>query len=116
MAALTHDVPRDAVLQAIGKLIDNLVNLKDESGEFLLRLADGRIIDTKGWNDWEWTHGIGLYGLYKYHTLTSSPLTLKIIQDWFANRFAAGGTTKNINTMAAFLTLAYVYEETGEKT
>ena len=42
-------------------LIRNLVDIKDESGEFLLRLADGRIIDTKGWNDWEWTHGIGLY-------------------------------------------------------
>lgn len=41
-------------------LIDNLVNIKDESGKFLLRLPDGRVIDTKGWNDWEWTHGIGM--------------------------------------------------------
>jgi unsaturated rhamnogalacturonyl hydrolase len=36
-------------------LIDNLVDIKDQSGAFLLRLADGRVIDTKGWNDWEWT-------------------------------------------------------------
>jgi len=66
LAALSHDVPRGAVTTAIGRLIDNLVNLKDETGEFLLRLDDGRIIDTKGWNDWEWTHGIGLFGLYRY--------------------------------------------------
>ena len=48
-------------------LIRNLVEIKDTSGEFLLRLPDGRVIDTKGWNDWEWTHGVGLYGIYKYY-------------------------------------------------
>jgi unsaturated rhamnogalacturonyl hydrolase len=36
-------------------LIDNLVNIKDEDGKFLLKLSDGRVIDTKGWNDWEWS-------------------------------------------------------------
>ena len=116
MPTTFSDVTSASVHDAIALLTDNLVNIKDTTGEFLMTLPDGRIIDTKGWNDWEWTHGVGLYGLYKYQNLTSSPSTLKIIQDWFANRFAAGGTTKNINTMAAFLTLAYLYEETGEKT
>ncbi|XMA16036.1 hypothetical protein WAI453_008827 [Rhynchosporium graminicola] len=116
MPTTVSDITATSVHDAIALLTHNLVNITDTTGEFLMTLPDGRIIDTKGWNDWEWTHGIGLYGLYKYHTLTSSPLTLKIIQDWFSNRFSAGGTTKNINTMAAFLTLAYVYEETGEKT
>jgi unsaturated rhamnogalacturonyl hydrolase len=41
--------------KTIELLIHNLVNIKDESGKFLLRLPDGRIIDTKGWNDWEWS-------------------------------------------------------------
>ncbi|KAK0121505.1 hypothetical protein ONS95_009798 [Cadophora gregata] len=116
MPTTFSDITSASVHDAIALLTDNLVNIKDTTGEFLMTLPDGRIIDTKGWNDWEWTHGVGLYGLYKYQNLTSSPSTLKIIQDWFANRFAAGGTTKNINTMAAFLTLAYLYEETGEKT
>ncbi|KAK5238442.1 hypothetical protein LTR47_000185 [Exophiala xenobiotica] len=98
----------------IDQLINNLINIKDETGHFLLKLPDGRIIDTKGWNDWEWTHGIGLYGLYQYHVLTSSPFALKVVQDWFSARLAEG-TTKNINTMAALLTLAYLYEQTGEK-
>jgi len=98
----------------IDRLISNLINIKDETGHFLLKLPDGRIIDTKGWNDWEWTHGIGLYGVYRYHELTSSPFALKVVQDWFSARLAEG-TTKNINTMAALLTLAYLYEQTGEK-
>ncbi|KAI9368652.1 Six-hairpin glycosidase-like protein [Aspergillus egyptiacus] len=102
--------------ETINRLITNLVNIKDTTGKFLLRLDDGRVIDTKSWAGWEWTHGIGLYGIYKYYELTADPKLLAIIEDWFAARFAAGGTTKNINTMAVFLTLAYVYEETGNKT
>lgn len=101
--------------QKIELLIHNLVNIKDETGRFLLKLDDGRIIDTKGWNDWEWTHGIGLYGLYQYHTSSGSPNSLEIIQDWFQNQLALG-TTKNINTMSPFLTLAYLYGKTGEQT
>ncbi|KIM96045.1 glycoside hydrolase family 105 protein [Oidiodendron maius Zn] len=104
------------IQRSIKLLINNLVNITDTTGEFLLTLPDGRVIDTKGWNDWEWTHGIGLYGLYKYHTLTNDMSSLQIIEDWFRDRFAAGGTTKNINTMAAFLTLAYLYEKTGNQT
>ena len=38
-----------------------------------------------------------------------------IIDSWFADRLAEG-TTKNVNTMAPFLTLAYRYEETGDRT
>lgn len=62
-----------------------------------------------------WTHGIGLYGLWQYYELHGSPEVLKIIQDWFSEQLESG-TTKNINTMAVFLTLANVYEKTGEHT
>ncbi|KAL1978386.1 hypothetical protein VTN31DRAFT_1245 [Thermomyces dupontii] len=104
------------VHNAIQRLIDNLINIKDETGKFLLHLPDGRIIDTKSWNGWEWTHGIGLYGIWKYYEITGESRYLQIIEDWFAARFAESGTTKNINTMAVFLTLAYVYEKTGNPT
>lgn len=44
---------RSETLDVIRRVIDCLVNIKDETGEFLMPLEDGRIIDTKGWNDWE---------------------------------------------------------------
>ncbi|KAL2105001.1 hypothetical protein VUR80DRAFT_9182 [Thermomyces stellatus] len=97
-------------------LIRELVNIKDKTGEFLLKLDDGRIIDTKGWNDWEWTHGIGLYGIWKYYEMTGEAEYLDIIESWFRDRFAEGHKGKNINTMAVFLTLAYVYEKTRNQT
>ncbi|CAE6444105.1 unnamed protein product [Rhizoctonia solani] len=93
----------------IHKLIDSLVNIKDETGEFLLKLDDGRVIDTKGWNDWEWTHGVGLYGLLKLHEITGDESALKIALKWFSDRLPVG-TTKNVNTMAPFLTAAYLHE------
>lgn len=48
-----HGLQSPEVHSKIELLIDNLVNIKDETGKFLLRLPDGRVIDTKGWNDWE---------------------------------------------------------------
>ena len=116
MSTTFEGIDAASLHKAIKLLTNNLVNITDTTGEFLLALPDGRVIDTKGWNYWEWTHGVGLYGLYKYHSLTGDADTLNMVEEWFRDRFAAGGTTKNINTMAAFLTLAYLYEETGNKT
>lgn len=108
--------PSPQIHTTIQTLITNLTNITDPTGKFLLHLPDGRIIDTKSWHGWEWTHGIGLYGLWKYHEMTGDDGLINIIEDWFRARFAEGGTTKNINTMAVFLTLAYVYEKTGNVT
>ena len=105
-----HFIARDELKALIKKVTHNLVNIHDETGEFLLRLDDGRVIDTKGWAGWEWTHGIGLYGMYQYYQQTGDAAMRDIIDSWFADRFAEGATTKNVNTMAPFLTLAYRYE------
>ena len=105
-------LPRSELVTLIEKLTNNLVAITDESGEFLLRLDDGRVIDTKGWAGWEWTHGIGLYGMYHYYQQTGDAKTLAIIDDWFQQRLAEGTPTKNVNTVCPLLTLAYRYEET----
>lgn len=109
----THE--RGLIVEKINSLIDNLINIEDKTGEFLLHLDDGRTIDTKGWAGWEWTHGIGLYGMYKYYQQTNDKAVVKIIDDWFSARFADEQMTKNVNTVCPFLTLAYRYEETGDQ-
>jgi unsaturated rhamnogalacturonyl hydrolase len=116
MSTLTsHDLNSPDIHAAIQLLTHNLVHITDTTGAFLLKLDDGRIIDTKGWDGWEWTHGIGLYGLWHYYTLTGSQATKDIISGWFSKQLAKG-TTKNINTMSPFLTLAYLYEDTRDRT
>ena len=115
MPTTVDSISADQIKDTVRRLIDNLVNIKDETGEFLLRLDDGRVIDTKGWNDWEWTHGIGLYGIFKHWELSGDPAALDIMLSWFRNRFAAGTPTKNVNTVAPFLTAAYLAERTGDR-
>lgn len=107
MTLATRDRPRLEGL--IERLMDNLVSIEDTTGEFLLHLDDGRVIDTKGWNGWEWTHGIGLFGMWRYVEQTGNDKALGIIHQWFADHLPRG-TTKNINTMSPFLTLSYLYE------
>ena len=102
-------IARDELKSLIQKVTHNLVNIHDKTGEFLLRLDDGRVIDTKGWAGWEWTHGVGLYGIWQYYCQTGDEGMREIIDSWFADRFAEGATTKNVNTMSPFLTLAYRY-------
>lgn len=105
---------RERLKALIEKVTDNLVNITDERGEFLLRLDDGRVIDTKGWAaGWEWTHGVGLYGIYQYYQQTGDDRMRAIIDDWFTQQLAQGTPTKNVNTVCPFLTLAFRYEETG---
>ena len=108
-------IAREGLQELVRRLTDNLVGITDETGQFLLRLDDGRVVDTKGWAGWEWTHGIGLYGMWQYYDQTGETAMRDIIDSWFAARLAEG-TTKNVNTMAPFLTLAYRYEEAGDRT
>ncbi|NDL62018.1 beta-galactosidase BglB [Acerihabitans arboris] len=106
-------ISRDALKTLIHKVTHNLINIEDPTGEFVLHLDDGRVIDAKGWSGgWEWTHGIGLYGIYQYYQQTGDQQMRGIIDDWFSARLAEGTPTKNVNTVCPLLTLAYRYEET----
>jgi len=96
------------LLETIGKVVEAMVNIEDTTGRFLMPIPDGRIIDTKGWNDWEWTHGVGLYGLYKLHEINGDERAVKHAIDWFSARFRIG-TTKNVNTMSPLLTAALLH-------
>ncbi|KPF47660.1 glycosyl hydrolase family 88 [beta proteobacterium AAP121] len=95
------------------RVIHNLVNIKDVDGSFLLKLEDGRVIDTKSWHGFEWTQGIGLYGLWKVWQMTGDEAAWTTMTQWFTDRFAEGSPSRNINTVAPFLTLANLYERTG---
>ncbi|KAI0788148.1 hypothetical protein C8Q74DRAFT_1195442 [Fomes fomentarius] len=101
-----------------------LVNIKNETGEFLLPpLADGRLIDTKCWEEWEVStlHRritrttliasllLGLYGLPKFHEITGDQRALDTVLAWFKDRFEIG-TTKNVNTISPLLTAACLQE------
>ncbi len=60
---------------------------------------------------WDWTHGIGLYGLWKIYSFTGDETYLDKIDSWFADRIEIGLPDKNVNTVCPLLTMAFLYEK-----
>lgn len=104
------DINKELIVEKIEQLADNLSNIKDDSGEFLLDF-DGFIVDDKSWHVWNWPQGVGLYGLYAYYKLTKSQSAYTILNEWFDGRLLEGSPPKNVNTMAPLLTMAFLFEE-----
>lgn len=108
-------IEKKEVLDYIDVLMDNLAQIKDDTGDFLLDF-DGLLVDDKSWNVWNWPQGVGIYGIYKFWLVTKNDKALTIVTDWFDARLHEGVPSKNVNTMAPILTLAYVYEQNNDKT
>lgn len=61
---------------------------------------------------WEWTQGVGLYGLWKLYEKKRDERCLQMLTEYYDERIAQGLPGKNINTMAPILALSYLYEYT----
>ncbi|MDR0366510.1 MAG: glycoside hydrolase family 88 protein [Bifidobacteriaceae bacterium] len=109
-------ISRGDIKELVRRLTDALVNIKEQAGESAIQLDDGRVVDGRSWAGWEWPQGVGLYGIWQYYRLTGDASMREVVERWFADQFRKGAAPKNVNTMAALLTLAYVYEESGERT
>ncbi|MBA3926176.1 glycoside hydrolase family 88/105 protein [Listeria rustica] len=106
-------VGKEEIEDKIDLLIDNLTTIRDDQGEFLLDF-DGLKVDDKSWSVWNWPQGVGLFGIYKNYRITKNDKALQVVQDWIENRMKEGAPPKNVNTMAPLLTMAYLYEDTGD--
>ncbi len=64
---------------------------------------------------WEWPQGVGIFGLYKYYTISKNQEILSFLLRWFDERLEEGIPEKNVNTTAPMLTLVFLYEMTGKE-
>lgn len=110
---LLHGKKLKEIKDYINLVMQNLNELKDETGEFLLHFGDLEV-DDKSFSVWNWPQGVGLFGIYKYYQMTKDENALFIVKDWFEQRMIEGAPPKNVNTMAPLLTLAYLYEDTKD--
>ncbi len=100
---------RDEYALLLEKVNNKMLFIKNESIEETCPIG---IID---FNKWEWPQGIGLYGMYQYYKRTGNKTYLDYIISWFDARMEEGIPTRNVNTTAPMLTLAFVAEETGNQ-
>ena len=64
---------------------------------------------------WEWTQGVGLFGLWKLFEKTQNKKYLDMLESYYDERLKQGLPGKNVNTMAPILALSYMAEYTGRK-
>lgn len=65
---------------------------------------------------WEWPQGVALFAIYQYYKECKDASLLAFLKQWFDRQLKKGLPLQNINTTCPMLTLACVYEETGEET
>lgn len=70
--------------------------------------------DISRYQFWEWTQGVGLYGLWKMFEHSKNESYLAIITEYYDTQLSGGLPSKNINTASPMLTLSYLYEYTGD--
>ena len=66
--------------------------------------------DARSLGAWDWTHGVGLYGMYKLYEFTKDEHYLDDIERWFEDRIIIGLPDKNVNTVAPLLSMAFLHE------
>lgn len=62
---------------------------------------------------WDWSQGVGLYGIWRLYQSTHEPRYLDYLLRWY-ERHIAEAAVKNVNHVAPMLTLISIYEATRD--
>ena len=99
----------------LGKLIDGFMPTLCGDPDFDKGVLAAGIADRERYKYWEWTQGVGLFGIWKLFEKTKEDKYLKILTDYYDERISSGLPGKNVNTMAPILALSYLAEYTKRK-
>ncbi len=97
----------------LAKLIEAFTPILYEDDEIFLEGMKDRNLagdDIRRYQHWEWTQGVGLYGLWKLFAGTKDQEYLDILTKFFDAQLEIGFPALNVNTAAPFLTMSYVGE------
>lgn len=104
--------------EKLNKLVEAFTPILYEDDEvFLAGMKDRNLAgdDIRRYQHWEWTQGVGLYGLWKLFTQRGDRKYLDVLTRFFDAQLEIGFPALNVNTMAPFLTMSYVGEYLGEE-
>ena len=110
---MENNVKRTTIEKNLSRLIEAFCPILYEDDEIFLRNMKDRNLagdDIRRYQHWEWTQGVGLYGLWKLFAKTNDKTYLDILTKFFDSQIQIGFPALNVNTMAPFLTMSYVGE------
>lgn len=109
-------------MEGLKEKIDLLVSsfekiLYDEDDIFLKNMETKNLAgdDTGRYRYWEWTQGVGLFGLWKIYEETGDQAFLEKLKRYYERQLAIGLPARNVNTTAPLLALSYLAEKTGNE-
>ncbi|MBQ8278917.1 MAG: glycoside hydrolase family 88 protein [Roseburia sp.] len=70
--------------------------------------------DIRRYQFWEWTQGVGLFGLWKMFCYEKKEEYLEILRKYYDRQIGIGFPALNVNTAAPYLAMSYLAEYTGE--
>lgn len=115
---MENNAQRMVIEEKLTRLIETFTPILYEDDEtFLKGMKDRNLAgdDIRRYQHWEWTQGVGLYGLWKMFARTKEQKYLDILTKFFDAQIEIGFPSLNVNTMAPFLTMSYVGEYLGQE-
>lgn len=106
------------IKEKLNRLLKAFIPILYEDDEvFLAGMKERNLAgdDIHRYQHWEWTQGVGLYGLWKLFENSRDVKYLNILARFFDSQIEIGFPALNVNTMAPFLTMSYVGEYLREE-
>ncbi len=99
--------------EKIARLVDAFCPILYEDDEQFLENMKGKNLagdDIRLYQHWEWTQGVGLYGLWRLFAETKEQKYLDVLTTYYDKQIEIGFPALNVNTVTPFLTMSYVGE------
>ena len=109
---------RAEIKEKLAKLTDAFRPILYEDDGVFLHNMEGRNLagdDVRRYQHWEWTQGVGVYGLWKLFERTGDKSYLEVLVKYFDQQLETGFPALNVNTITPFLTMSYVGEHLREE-
>ncbi len=105
----------------LGAVIERLLTsfekvLYEEDAQFLENMKKRNVPagELEKYRFWEWTQGVGLFGVWKLYDATGDERYLHILTSYYDRQLAVGLPGKNVNTVTPLLPLAFLAERFGD--
>lgn len=105
---------QEEINQAIDKYLNSFEKvLYEEDSQFLEGMKTKSLAndDIRKYQFWEWTQGVGLYGVWKLYKETKDSRYMDILTSYYERQLAIGLPAKNVNTVTPLLAMSFVAEE-----
>ena len=107
-------VERKEIMSVLEVLAESFQKFLFEDDEIFLENMKTKNLagdDVSRYQHWEWTQGVGLYGLYQLAEELGDKKYIEFLEDFYNKEISLGLPAKNINTCAPMLTLAFLLKE-----